>query len=113
MGGPLAASRSPHPRLARTLRRKRRVEEMAGILDAHAREILCRFPIAGLSGSPIALGNRGGFSGALLWRTQGDPSLCLRAWPPDAMTPHRLAELHAWMAVARRAGLHFVPTVYA
>jgi homoserine kinase type II len=58
------------------------------------------------------LGNRGGFSGARLWRgrsSSGEP-LCLRAWP-IATTPDQLARIHRSLRAA--AGLLFVPRVRA
>ncbi len=60
----------------------------------------------------IPLGNSGGFSGARLWRVEGDAGrFCLRAWPPGGPTPERLHTLHAWMHLAREADLSFVPKV--
>jgi thiamine kinase-like enzyme len=62
--------------------------------------------------SRAALGNAGGFSGARLWRVAAaDGDWCLKAWPADAMSAPRLAQIHAWMSAAREAGLDFVPTV--
>jgi len=58
------------------------------------------------------LGNRGGFSGARLWRLNcelGD--MCLRSWPAH-MTTESLGFQHALMCQARSAGLAFVPAVY-
>src|SRR5262249_42064317 len=55
----------------------------------------------------------GGFSGARLWRVQspgGD--LCLRAWPAGEPAPRVLARHHL-VAVARAAGLTFVPAVFS
>jgi len=73
--------------------------------------VLSRYPA--LQGARlIPLGNRGGFSGARLWRVQtpgGD--FCLRAWPEDGPGPERLGWIHHLMAAARRAGLSFVPTM--
>jgi Ser/Thr protein kinase RdoA (MazF antagonist) len=60
----------------------------------------------------IPLGNRGGFSGARLWRVQtpaGD--FCLRAWPEVGPDVERLRWIHQLMAGARSAGLAFVPAV--
>jgi Ser/Thr protein kinase RdoA (MazF antagonist) len=60
----------------------------------------------------IPLGNRGGFSGARLWRVQttaGD--FCLRAWPEDGPGEQQLRWIHQLMAGARSAGLNFVPAV--
>jgi len=59
------------------------------------------------------LGNRGGFSGARLWRVGceiGD--VCLRAWPAP-VTAAAIAFQHELMLRARQAGLSFVPLVYS
>lgn len=59
-----------------------------------------------------ALGNRGGFSGARLWRVDGDGlALCLRAWPPGDPPPERLRQIHHLLGAARAAGLTFIPAV--
>jgi Ser/Thr protein kinase RdoA (MazF antagonist) len=80
-------------------------------LESAAREVLRRFAVP--SARLVALGNQGGFSGALLWRVEGGPEvLCLRAWPPGNPSPERLAAIHRLMGLARAAGLAFVPTVY-
>ncbi len=80
-------------------------------LDRAARAVLARYPLS--AGAPLVpLGNRGGFSGARLWRvsTAAGP-LCLRAWPEAGPSPERLRAIHALMDAARRAGLDFVPAV--
>jgi Ser/Thr protein kinase RdoA (MazF antagonist) len=60
----------------------------------------------------IPLGNRGGFSGAELWRVEGDfPALCLKAWPEQAFGPQLLERMHALMLRARRVRLTFVPEI--
>jgi len=75
-----------------------------------ARHVLGRYALPW--GAIQELGNRGGFSGACLWRVEtGDRSYCLRAWPPGDPTPERLGWLHGLMAGARAAGLEFVPHV--
>src|SRR5262249_4622464 len=49
-----------------------------------------------------------------LWRAEAAGlSLCLRAWPAHPSDPDRLALIHRLMARARRAGLSFVPAVFA
>lgn len=59
-----------------------------------------------------AQGNRGGFSGARLWRCRhGLRRLCLRAWPAGGPSPERLDWAHGLMATAVRDGLSFVPRV--
>ncbi|MBI1914669.1 MAG: phosphotransferase [Planctomycetes bacterium] len=82
-------------------------------LDESARVVLEHFASLHRPQLIEALGNRGGFSGARLWRGEGTlgPS-CLRAWPTDGPSPERLAWLHRLMATARRAGLSFVPDVF-
>ncbi|HZT81777.1 MAG TPA: phosphotransferase [Gemmataceae bacterium] len=77
--------------------------------DAHV-AVLRQFPAASHSGPPAPLGNRGGFSGARLWRLDGNPPLCLRAWPPAVTS---LKAIHWLMIHARRSGLSFVPAVFA
>ncbi|MCC6419975.1 MAG: phosphotransferase [Gemmataceae bacterium] len=80
-------------------------------LDISAHAVLRHYP-APLAGELVPLGNRGGFSGARLWRVGGrDSGLCLRAWPEVGPSLDRLETIHALMAAARRAGLTFVPTV--
>lgn len=82
---------------------------MAGMsLDPIAAEVLLRFS---LSGDPIAQANRGGFSGARLWKVRaGTDHLCLRAWPPS-LGLETVHEIHRLLEVAKRAGLGFVPIV--
>lgn len=53
---------------------------------------------------------RGGFSGARLWRLNSDGvDFCLRAWPPRDPDRERLRQIHRWMSQARQSGLLFVP----
>jgi hypothetical protein len=81
------------------------------VVSTPAEEVLSRYA---LPSALRPLGNRGGFSGARLWRVEvGAASFCLRAWPPDDPTPERLRFLHDLMAAARAAGLTFVPHVVA
>jgi Ser/Thr protein kinase RdoA (MazF antagonist) len=84
----------------------------ANALDLAARTVLGCYPFLRTEAHLIALGNRGGFSGARLWRVD-EPgiSFCLRAWPPPGISPERLAWIHRLMRLARDAGLHFVPAV--
>jgi homoserine kinase type II len=78
--------------------------------DQLARAVLARYALPSAAARP--LGNHGGFSGARLWRVEaGGAAFCLRAWPLDDPTPERLSWLHEQMAVARAAGLAFVPAV--
>lgn len=79
-----------------------------------ARAVLGQYPIQARADSLQALGNRGGFSGASLWRVKsrgGD--LCLRAWPAGTLVPERLQEIHFLMRLACDGGLAFIPTVLA
>lgn len=56
------------------------------------------------------LGNRGGFSGAQLWRIDADAGpFCLKAWPTDDLSLVQLACIHRRLTSARRAGIEFVP----
>jgi Ser/Thr protein kinase RdoA (MazF antagonist) len=78
-------------------------------LDEAARTVLFHYPFAVAHVMP--LGNRGGFSGARLWRIDSTARpLCLRAWPPG-MDPKRLGVLHGLMTQAQGAGLTYVPAV--
>lgn len=81
-------------------------------LGAAARVVLDRFlPVARVTRLE-ALGNRGGFSGAQIWRVETEAnSLCLRAWPLG-QTSERLAGIHRLMRHARASGLEFVPEVW-
>jgi homoserine kinase type II len=83
----------------------------ASPLDAAAREVLNRYTPPLPEAVAVFLGNRGGFSGARIWRLDGALGpLCLRAWPAH-VSVSRLADLHRAMTRARSAGLHFVPAV--
>lgn len=56
-----------------------------------------------------SLGNRGGFSGAAIWRvvtSQGD--FALRRWPRDGLPRERVLGLHQLLEHLRREGLSFV-----
>ncbi len=81
-------------------------------LDHCACAVLARYPSLLRPSHPIALGNRGGFSGARLWRADSAAGpLCLRAWPANE-TAEQLAFRHALMMAARKE-LPFVPTLFA
>ena len=73
--------------------------------DCAAAEVLRRYP-SDFFGELQPLGNRGGFSGARLWRVA---DLSLRAWPRDSTFPTRLTLIHQLMTQARASGLAFVP----
>ena len=84
----------------------------ADLLDRAAVEVLERYPRLLWSGSPQPLGNRGGFSGARLWRLDGPAGpLCLRSWP-TSMSSSRLDFIHHYAIHARAAGLAFVPRLF-
>src|SRR5688572_27876594 len=56
------------------------------------------------------LGNRGGFSGARLWRLESTAgTFCLKAWPADGPTRQHLTWIHGLLGQARQRGLDFVP----
>jgi homoserine kinase type II len=84
---------------------------MESLLDHAAGVVLARYPAVLRVGPRQYLANRGGFSGADLWRLGSAAGpLCLRAWPAHE-TGERVALRHALMAEARSAGLAFVPAV--
>ena len=88
-------------------------EICGGALDGAAAHVRERFRIACPDGSLVPLGNRGGFSGARLWRCEGFAGgLCLRAWPAHKAAAW-VRDLHRLMESARRQGLDFVPAVYS
>ncbi len=80
-------------------------------LDRTAEQVRERYRFACSYGQLISLGNRGGFSGARLWRCEGVAGrMCLRAWPAHK-TVAWVRNLHRLMESARCQGLHFVPAV--
>jgi Ser/Thr protein kinase RdoA (MazF antagonist) len=85
----------------------------ADALDNASHSVLAHYSaLLWHGGAVVSLGNRGGFSGARLWRVQGAVSpLCLRAWP-ETETLERLQTRHVLMTTARAAGLAFVPAVF-
>jgi homoserine kinase type II len=86
---------------------------MDSSLELAARSALAGLACAGPDPQLVHLGNRGGFSGARLWRVEGTGGpFCLRAWPAGAMAPERLDHIHRLMRSAREAGLDFVPDVF-
>jgi homoserine kinase type II len=87
--------------------------EYSGALDRAALSIRSRYPSVFAGGALIPMGNRGGFSGARIWRADSEAgALCLRAWPAQESLPH-LLHIHHLMTVARQQELAFIPTVYA
>jgi Ser/Thr protein kinase RdoA (MazF antagonist) len=82
-------------------------------LDLAARAALGQFAVRPSGVTLIGLGNRGGFSGARLWRLEGEGGpYCLRAWPAQAVSSERLESIHRLMTIARQAGLSYVPAVF-
>ncbi|HWG42043.1 MAG TPA: phosphotransferase [Gemmataceae bacterium] len=79
--------------------------------ESDALAVLAHYPALARPGILTPLGNRGGFSGASLWRIDAPGGeFCLRAWPAHETWP-RLRFRHALMREARQRGLHFVPSV--
>ncbi len=80
-------------------------------LTLPAGAVLVEYP-AFCSGELLPLGNRGGFSGARIWRVGGpEGAWCLRAWPEGGASPERLQAIHHLMESARDEGLTFVPAI--
>src|SRR4051812_19905901 len=72
--------------------------------------LLRRYPFLDPNADPVPLGNRGGFSGARLWKLDGPlGSFCLRRWPAETTSVPRLTFIHRLVRQARDAGLTFVP----
>jgi len=83
-----------------------------------SREIDPRFALAAYPpGIALArwtpLGTAGGFSGSRIWRgvASDGREFCLKAHPPAADAGRLERVIHRWMAIARSAGLDFVPAV--
>src|SRR5438477_834403 len=84
-----------------------------GNLDEVVYQVLRIYPSISHTRKIVSLGNRGGFSGARLWRIeQGGGPLCLKAWPPTERDESHLAWVHSLMMLARSSGLAFVPAVF-
>jgi homoserine kinase type II len=79
-------------------------------LDLAARAVLDQY---GLSNAVLSsLGNRGGFSGASLWRVhESGGDWCLRAWPAGKISDQFLNNVHFLMKLARDQGLLIVPKI--
>ncbi len=87
-------------------------EVCGGPLDRTAAHVRGRYRFACPDAPLVSLGNRGGFSGARLWRCKGvEGRLCLRAWPAHKNAAW-VRGLHRLMEAARRQGLNYVPAVY-
>ena len=73
-------------------------------LAVAASEVLGQFSPEFVRARLIPLGNRGGFSGASLWRVETESGhFCLKAWPLSGPTPERLGAIHVLLQQARRA----------
>ncbi|MCI0683475.1 MAG: phosphotransferase [Gemmataceae bacterium] len=83
---------------------------MLALADAPP-EVLGRYPA--LDGCAAQfLGNRGGFSGARLWRVESAAgAFCLKAWPTNDHSVVSLAWIHELLDRARRHGVDFVTSV--
>jgi homoserine kinase type II len=85
---------------------------MTGDLANAVAAVVQHFPPAGKNPHLIPLGNRGGFSGARLWRFEcSQGPFCLKAWPPAGPSQQRLIGIHELMYFAREKGLRFVPAL--
>jgi Ser/Thr protein kinase RdoA (MazF antagonist) len=59
-----------------------------------------------------SLGNRGGFSGAQIWRLKCQVhDFCLKAWPAHDVSAERLGWIHRLVEEARAGGIDFLPKV--
>jgi Ser/Thr protein kinase RdoA (MazF antagonist) len=75
--------------------------------------VLAQYPDFSIS-SVTPLGNRGGFSGARLWKVDSRAgAFALKAWPEGSFQQnlHALRYRHGLMHEARKGGLSFVPAV--
>ncbi len=87
---------------------------ISALNESNAGEVLANYPAPLRVGPVTRLGNRGGFSGAALFRIDNAAGpLCLRAWPIRESPSDRLPWLHQLMGAARDRGLSFVPRVLA
>ena len=83
---------------------------MADLYDVAQFDVAPAFP-AVASAKWRYMDAAGGFSGARIWKGKvGDQFYCLKAHPKGS-DAGRLRTVHQWMAVAREAGLSFVPAV--
>jgi Ser/Thr protein kinase RdoA (MazF antagonist) len=83
---------------------------MLPISSAH--DVLVQFPAAAGWANLVSLGNRGGFSGASMWRLEGTTGwFCLKAFPESGPDQERLHWIHTWMRTARDMCQSFVPRV--
>jgi Ser/Thr protein kinase RdoA (MazF antagonist) len=82
------------------------------VTNLAARQVLSHYSVVDSKDQIVPLGNRGGFSGACIWRIEGPVPLCLRAWPARERSKERLEWIHQLMEQARKDGLSFVPAIF-
>lgn len=79
--------------------------------DAHL--VLDQFTLGSRYTRITALANHGGFSGARLWRVEGDAGpWCLRAWPENGPSRDYLHGVHRLLEAGCHAGMKFVPRIF-
>ncbi|GIW80311.1 MAG: hypothetical protein KatS3mg105_2118 [Gemmatales bacterium] len=77
--------------------------------DHQAEEVLRAYLLPGVP-KLTGLGNRGGFSGAGIWRVESEQGdYCLRRWPAQEPGSNRLRLIHQAQTRAADAGLTFIP----
>src|SRR5262245_2131588 len=75
-------------------------------------QVLRSFPSLGECACRF-LGNRGGFSGARLWRLQSAAAeFCLKEWPADGPTREQLTWIHRLLGRAFQRGIDFVAQAF-
>ncbi len=81
------------------------------MLESNLQHVLSSWPATIRVESCVPLGNRGGLSGAALWKVTNDlGSFCLRRWPTGNPSSDRLRWIHDRLLSAASAGCHFIPT---
>jgi homoserine kinase type II len=80
--------------------------------DQDARFVLEQFTLGSGYTQIAALANHGGFSGASLWRVEGEAGpWCLRGWPEKGPALEHIFAIHRLMEMGWKAGLEFVPRI--